>query len=181
MINVTLNLATRPWYNRRLFKGVLAAIMLLLILLAGSGGFMVLQGSRELRRLENEIKLFDKQLTGQRAGLSEKDLLLQNQQVEAINSILERRSVQGWVQRLDDLEKLVPDGVALTRIEPDTKGQGLVLNGRSRGFSELQRLIESLAGDSRFQEPVLVSHTTLSTTGQANLLQFVVTVKLVLS
>lgn len=178
MIKLTLNLATRPWYDRRLFRLVLAVVVLLLALLAGSGGYLVFEASRDLHRLKSEIRDLDQQLTSQRAGLSQKQLALQRQQVVAINRILEQRAMQRWVQQLDDLEGLVPDeGIALTRMEPDLKGQGLILHGRSKGFGDLQRLLEKLAHSSRFKEPVLVSHITVLTPGQASLLQFIVAVK----
>ena len=175
MIPLSLNLATRPWYNRRLFNTVLSAAVLFQLLLIVVGGVMVLNKSNELQRLKDGMRNLDEQRARQRSGLSQKELALHQQKLEGINVILERRSRQHWLLQLDELEGLVPDGVALTRLEPDSN-VGLILNGRCKSFADLQRLMENLSKSSRFAEAVLVSHSTLSTPGQPSLLQFVVSV-----
>ena len=180
MIRITLNLAMRTWYNRLLFKRGLLLSVLFLVMLTGIGGFMLINGSRELKHLKNEIKGLDEQMRVQLAGLSEKQLLQQWQRVEGINRILEQRRLQHWLRLLDDLEEVVPDGIAITRIDPDTKGQGLTLNGRSRGLADLELLLQNLGKTKRFAEPALVSHSMVSSAGQNSfLVQFVVTVRLV--
>lgn len=178
MISLTLNLATRLWYGRRRLHTVLSATVLFLLLLIIGGGLLVQNNAKDMQRLRNEIRSMDEQLTSQRGTiLSQNELVQFNQKLELVNTLLERRSRQQWVQQLDDIEKLVPNGVVLTRLESDSsKGQGLILNGRCKSFTDLQRLIESLAKSSRFNEPVLVSHTKLQTPGQPDLLQFVVNV-----
>jgi Tfp pilus assembly protein PilN len=180
MIYLTLNLAMRPWYNRRLFNTVLAAAVLLQLLLIVVGGVMVLKKNMELQRLEDEVRSLDGQLTRHKSGLTQKELGQQQQKLELVNAILEQRSRQHWLQQLDEIEKLVPDSVVLTKLEPDSnKGQGVILHGRCKGFTDLQHLLENLAKSSRFSEPVLISHSTLQSSGQASLLQFAVNVKLV--
>lgn len=175
MIPLSLNLATRPWYNRRLFNTVLSAAVLCQLLLTLIGGSMVLHNTRAFQRMKDETRRLEEQLTRQRSGLSQKELARHQEKLEGINVILERRSRQHWLLQLDELEGLVPDGVALTRLEPDSKA-GLTLNGRCKGFTDLQRLMENLAKSSRFTDVVLISHSTLSTPGQPSLLQFVVSV-----
>lgn len=175
MIPLSLNLATRPWYNRRLFNTVLSAAVLFQLLLTVIGASMVLNNIRTFQRMKDETRGLEEQLIRQRAGLSQKELAHQQQKLEGINVILERHSSQHWLLQLDELERLVPDGVALTRLEPDSK-VGLILNGRCKSFADLQRLMESLTKSSRFTEAVLVSHSPLSTPGQPSLLQFVVSI-----
>lgn len=179
MIPLTLNLTTRPWYNRRLVSAILAVSAILLALLAAAGGAMLLDRQQELQQLKSEIRQMEAQVAERMAGVSAKEMGEQWQQVAAINGILERHNSQHWLQRLDDLEKLLPDGISLTRIEPDNKGQGLILNGRSRSFIQLQHLLETLAESERFAEPALVTHSMAPSAGQGNQLQFVVTVRMV--
>lgn len=179
MIPLTLNLITRPWYNRRLVIATLMTAVVLLLLLAAGGGVLLIKGRQELHLLKNEIRKLDAQLTERMAGLPAKDLEKQWRQVTALNAMLERHSSQQWVRRLDELEKLLPDGISLTKIEPDNKGQGLILNGRSRSFAQLQHLLEALAKSERFTEPALVTHSMAPPAEQGGQLQFVVAVRMV--
>ncbi len=179
MIPLTLNLATNPWYNRRLVTTVLVTAVVLLVLLAAAGGGMLLKRQQELQQLRGEIRQLDAQLAERMAGLPLKELGEHWRQVAAINTVLERHNNQHWVQRLDDLEKLLPDGISFTRIEPDNKGHGLILNGRSRSFAQLQLLLETLAKSGRFAEPTLVTHSVVPSAEQGNQLQFVVAVRMV--
>ncbi|CAH2031331.1 PilN domain-containing protein [Trichlorobacter ammonificans] len=179
MIRIDLNLRTGPWYDRRFCAAALATAMVSLLLLTVAGVVMLVAGSDELRRLREETDALDRQLAAARAALPEAELLRQRRRVEAINALVDRHHGQVWVRRLDELERLVPERVALTALMPDNEGKRLSLQGRAGGFGDLQRLLESLSGATLLAEPMLVGHSAAAPAEQTGLVQFNVSVRLV--
>lgn len=178
-MRLELNLATRRHYNR---QGVVRGLWLVigglaLVVVAGIGHLYAQQ--RDISRLTKDIGRFEQQLSGQPAGVSEKDAATQKQRVSAVNAILERRSGNSWLGLLDALETVVPDGVALTSVALDPKTNQLKLEGRVKGFAAIKQMLENFDQSQRFREALLVSHSEVVFGDRARGLQFTVSARVV--
>lgn len=180
MIRIDLNLQTGPQYDRRFWNALLATAMAVLLVLTIAGVVMLVAGTDELQRLRGEIATLDRQREAMHTAVSGVELLRQQRRTAAINAVLERRSRQPWIRRLDELERLLPERIALTGLAAESGEQRLVLQGRAGGFGDLQRLLESLSRARLFADPRLVSHTAGTPAEQEGLLTFTVSVKVVL-
>lgn len=72
-------------------------------------------------------------------------------EVKTVNGILYKRSYD-WLSLLANLEQLVPEGVALRRLEPADKGAELRLSAAARNFSGVRKFIENLESSKVFSE-----------------------------
>jgi type IV pilus assembly protein PilN len=95
--------------------------------------------------------------------------------VKQVNSILYKRSYD-WLSLLSNLERLVPEGVALRGLEPSEKGAVLKLTGSARNFSGVRKFIENLESSKVFAEVYLTDQTTTKEGSQKGL-NFTVTCK----
>ena len=95
--------------------------------------------------------------------------------VKNVNSILYRRSYD-WLSLLANFERLVPEGVALNRLEPSDKGTTLQLSASARNFSGVRKFIENLEGSQVFSEVYLTNQSTTKEGTQKGL-NFTVTCK----
>lgn len=159
MIRLTANLRVAPWYDRRLWTKWLLLVACLLALLTGIGVSALVKDLQETRRIKREIARFDTRLAQENQKQAVPDAASQREQVRAVQTVLELHRRQPWLQRLHELELLLPDGCILERLEPDAAGKLLTMHGSARSFYDLQQLVERLSGAAGFSDPVLVSHS----------------------
>jgi Tfp pilus assembly protein PilN len=95
--------------------------------------------------------------------------------VKNVNSILYKRSYD-WLALFSNLERLVPEGVALKGLEPSEKGTILRLSASARNFSGVRRFIENLEGSQVFSE-VYLTDQSATKEGTQKGLNFTVTCK----
>ena len=74
------------------------------------------------------------------------------------NALIRRKTVN-WLRLLDCLEEVVPNGVALSQIEPDQRDQLLKVSGVARGFDNLRALLENMEQSRNFSEVYLLSQS----------------------
>jgi type IV pilus assembly protein PilN len=91
-------------------------------------------------------------------GVSEKEYQALLGKISFANSLIDKKTYN-WLILLDNLELVVPDGMAITSIEPEPNGHGLKLTGIARGFSKLQLFLEHLEGSSFFTDVFLSSQS----------------------
>jgi type IV pilus assembly protein PilN len=92
------------------------------------------------------------------------------------NAVIAQKSFN-WLQLLDRLESVVPDGVAMTSIEPDLKGGGVKLAGVARSFAELRRFAENLEGSKFFTEVYLLGNAERKISESQKGMNFTITCK----
>jgi hypothetical protein len=95
--------------------------------------------------------------------------------VKNVNSILYKHSYD-WLSLLSNLERLVPDGVALRGLEPSDKGATLRLSASARNFTGVRRFIENLESSKVFSE-VYLTDQTATKEGTQKGINFTVTCK----
>lgn len=177
-MQITLNLATRRYYNRRHFRLILLLVCAALVLLSGIGVSRLIGLRAESRRLATEINALEKRLSGHPSGVTEQEFGLHTRQLAALNLLLAQRQ-QSRLALLDALEAALPGGVAYTQILPEQKDNQVKLEGRVRSLATLSDLLERLGSASGFHNPTLLTTedmTPKATPGAPSGLRFVITV-----
>lgn len=167
-MRITLNLATRP------FTDVGPALKRLRIAMAvlalASIGFGL--GLHALHRKADAARARDHSLDGAIAGVSraQQDYLAMMRepdnarlltQVAALNKIFDEKAFS-WTLAMENLETVLPGGVAVTAIEPIRGKDGhITLHLRVVGPHDLaDELVENLEHSRRFFEPRIVGETS---------------------
>ncbi len=178
-MQISLNLSTRLNYNRNLVRQLLRISLGLLSFMIICLVVRIISLRIEKSRISSEINQFDRQLAGQSADVSQKDLKLRKDLILAMNAMLEKHADNSWISMLDSIETLLPSGVSVSRLAPEKKDGLLKLEGRARGLAAIQQLLENLEKSGQFREPLLVSHSEMLIGDRIQGIQFLLTVKMV--
>lgn len=167
-----LNLATRPLRNRRPFKALASALVLLIALLTGLTAFVLVkyggevsrlksvsaaasarrdEATRELRRLEADIR------RASEAGQA---------RIDIVNAIILRKTFL-WTGLFGELERALPGPSYITAMTPSFAPDGSVvlrLRVTSRSLADLMAFINDLA--ARGFKNILVGGETRSDEGR---------------
>jgi len=175
---ITPNLATRPFLNTRPVWLVAAAAGLLALILIGFNLRLYLVANRHL---DDE--------TTKRDGLELRYSALASE-VKADVDVLERvpwRSLEGrvdatnlilrehsfsWIEMLDDIERVMPYDLRLTRISPTVGSDEVTLSlvAVARNRDAMLEFLDNMIGDPRFENPTPSNEKTPEETGLATYL-----------
>lgn len=155
-----INLATKLYIDTirlRLILSVSFVIMLVFLFL----NIRTLVGNiDEADRIARAIAAHDARFKVSSKGVTEKEYQALLGKISFANSLIDKNKYN-WLILLDNLELVVPDGLAITSIEPELNGHGLKLAGIARGYSKLQIFMEQLEGSSFFTDVYLSSQSDL--------------------
>jgi Tfp pilus assembly protein PilN len=172
-MNFSINLATRVYvdFKKVNLYFVLAGVILSFWLFLSIYTFV--DNTTELKKFtEYKARLSHGADTKK---ISEADYKAFLANVKNVNSILYKRSYD-WLSLLSNLERLVPEGVALRGLEPPDKGATLRLTASARNFSGVRKFIENLEGSQVFSEVYLTEQSITKEATQKGL-NFTVTCK----
>lgn len=177
-MKLTINLATRVYIDQkkvRLFT--LLAIVLLSLLLVLNIGVLV-ERLQETERVKKDLARLEEQKKQVKHTVSDKDYKELIGHIRFANEAIAEKTYN-WLGLLDHLESVVPDGVAVTTIEPDQKNGAIRLTGVTRNFSNIQTLMENLETSNNFTRVFLLGHTATKLEDGSNALAFNLTCKAV--
>jgi hypothetical protein len=156
-----LNLATRPFYNERLVRLVLALVSLLVLALAA---FNVVQVMRltsrdaEVRRQADAAEAEAERLRAEARAISQ---TINRDQLAAVqaasreaNQLIDRRAFS-WTDLFNRFEATLPGDVRISSVTPQLDQQGRMLVAVtvvSRRVEELDEFIEALEKTGAFRE-----------------------------
>jgi type IV pilus assembly protein PilN len=153
-----INLATKLYIDTirlRLILSVSFVIMSALLFL----NIRTLVGNiDETDHITRDIAAQDARFKVSSKGVSEKEYQALLGKISFANSLIDKNKYN-WLILLDNLELVVPDGLAITSIEPELNGHGLKLAGIARGYSKLQTFMEQLERSSFFTDVYLSSQS----------------------
>jgi type IV pilus assembly protein PilN len=152
----TINLATRRYINQRAVSRSLAAVMLVAVITAGFNAYLILSNAREMGTVGDQLTASAGRYQ-KSTGVSEQEYNALLASISFVNNLLERKNRE-WLLIFDRLEGTVPDGVALTSLEPDMKDRLLKLKGEASSFGRLRKFVENMQGSSNFRDVTLESH-----------------------
>jgi type IV pilus assembly protein PilN len=177
-MQINVNLATRYYFdNRKLTIAFAVAGAILLLLLVVFFGVAVANFA-EIRRLKTEQARLEARNGRPGVAVSEKDYQAVVARIGTANAIIEKKAVN-WLQLLDRLEEVVPDGIAVTLIEPDLKARELKIGGAARNFAAIRLLLENLERSPHFPDVLLLSHKELKVTEKQLGFSFEISTRLV--
>jgi type IV pilus assembly protein PilN len=158
-MRLTINLATRIYLNMRRLNLIVAAALAVLGILLLLNLYLIVTGVRDKERLKGEIaQLEGKEKSEKSAEIPEKDYQALIGRIRFANGIIERKTLD-WLSLLDKLEGVVPEGVAITSVQPSPKEGNLKLSGVARNFGALRKFVETLEESGEFTGVYLLSHS----------------------
>ncbi len=175
-MRLTINLASRPYYHRRRMSFILLSLVVLLAGCLVAGGFRLADSNREVQRLSQGIARMAGQNRTETAALSGSELL--QKRATVLHKLALRQTTPLWLDLLNTLESVVPPGVNLSKLE-STGTNELSIEGNTRTFGDLQRLLEQLDRSDRFRDTTLVSHKEQLNPELGRLVQFMIKTRIV--
>ena len=153
-MRLTLNLATRTYFNRRAVRtGLVVASAVLGMLLLWNLVALGREASH-LRWIKQHASELEQELVRSRGlegpPVSDAVIAKRKKEVELVNGILLRESFQ-WSRLLTQLEGLSVDGITLVSIVPEARTRSHKLTGLARDVDSLRRYLDRLneRGDFR--------------------------------
>jgi len=172
-MNFDINLATRVYVD---FRKVNLFLTLLILTLISWISLSIYNFYSNLEMTHKFGEYKSRKMAGSKASkVSESDYSKFLAEVKSANTILYGRSYD-WLALLNNLEHLVPDGVALRGLDP-SKGELLKLSATARDFSAIRKFIENLEGSKSFTEVYLIDQTSMKTGNKQKGINFTVTCK----
>jgi len=156
------NLATRDYRRDRRQRQLAAvAVLCLLLLLAAQVGVWATLRQKDaaiadrLSAMERELLRHQDGVRAIRAGVAGDAVKRYEAKVAALNGILEAAAFS-WTGLLNELERSVPPGLALSEISPDTRSGRVGLRGTARTFAELDQFLRVLEQRTAFGDVFLL-------------------------
>ncbi len=166
-----INLATRVYINTRLLKLCTIAAVVLLASLLFVNVSTIASRTVEMKNLAKQIAVMDEKLKTINKGVSAKEYNALLSRINFANALIEKKTYN-WLALLDNLEIVVPDGVAISSIEPDPRGQALKLAGVARSFKNLRVFLEHLEDSKFFTDVYLASQGDAKLTDNSQVISF---------
>jgi len=158
-MRLTINLATRTYINHGQLYLALSLVFLILLGILALNVWGISSRAGETSRIKGELAAMQKKSVGSRGpAFTEPDYQRLLTHIHYANSVISRKTFN-WVILLDHLESVVPDGVAVTKIEPDPKTKVLKLSGATLSFKRLRQLLENMEQSQQFSEIFLISQS----------------------
>lgn len=159
-MKLTLNLASRPYVNRRALYVAYAALAatMVLLLVANMVYAVRLRAAGEQARQRLAALGGQGTAVGDVVRVSPEALKQQQESVAFANDILRRDSFR-WTRLLDNLEASAVEGIAIRALQPDHKDRSLQVKGAARGVDELRRYIDQLMASGHFSEVYLLEQS----------------------
>lgn len=164
-MRVTVNLATRPYVELdRIFRqlrvaiAVLAVTAIAMVFWLHARTAQAREQQREVEAVQARTAALQTERTRNEARMRQPQNAAVLQQVEFLNALFQRKSFS-WTAVLMDLEEVLPSGVQVTSIDPQTASNGEV-SIRLRVSGQRDRVVvfvRNLEGSHRFIAPRLVS------------------------
>ena len=167
---LTGNLATRPFYNERLVRGVL------IVALAGAAAWAAVnvttvmslsqQGAMLGERVRSEglrAAAARTDADGVRRGLDAAQLMSVARSATEANQLIQQRTFS-WTELFNQFEATLPADVRLVQVQPQTDDQGrlmVALTAVSRRIEDLDAFIERLEATGAFSGVLSRSDETL--------------------
>ena len=161
-MRLSINLATRTYLNNRQLTLCLIGIFCVLLALLSFNIWRITSTIGETDSVKGELTAIEQKASiGRQAVVPEQDYQRLLGHIRFANAVIARKSFN-WVGLLDQLEVVVPDGVALTRIEPDPKSMEVKISGSTLTFSRLRMLLENMEQAKTFSDIYLLSQTGIN-------------------
>ncbi|MDT8441000.1 MAG: hypothetical protein RQ723_04995 [Desulfuromonadales bacterium] len=157
-MELRINLANRPYLNRRVAWRwlLLAALGLLLILVLNLNSGLI--SYRQLRQIETRMTELDQQLVGLQGAAgrySPENHAKIRKQVDEINRLIDADQFR-WTALLSRFEELLPADVSIASLQPDFKQRALRLDAEAKDVTAMLDFIDRLLAADDFNRTYLL-------------------------
>ena len=143
-MKLSINLASRRYFNQHVLKLILSCAIVLLLLILAMQGNTYLQNHQQALLYQTHLDSLQEQLRGKLPErLTPEELAEQHQAFEQAKKLLQRDAFR-WTALFDRMEGLLPAGVSLRSFNPDYGKNSLLINGVARNLKNLQTLLDNL-------------------------------------
>lgn len=176
-MHFTLDLASRPFIDRRLVNMVSAALGIILTVLLAGNGVRCITNLGEMRSIENDSAALQKRGKGPALQVSEAERASMRTEIHFFNDIIRRRAFD-WMDLLQQVENTTPKGIWLSSLFPDRKTGMIKVEGLAGSFGNVRAYLEQLEASGIFTDVLLVSHENTSLWEKANGVRFTVSFRM---
>jgi type IV pilus assembly protein PilN len=173
-MNLNINLATRVYVNFKRVNSFLALLFLLCFVWMAFNLYRFASNQEQMNKYTEFISRTGRGGEGKAVSDAEYAKLVAD--IKNVNGILYKRSYD-WISLLENMEKLVPAGVALRSLAPHEKGESIKLTGTATGFSSIRRFVENLESSKSFTEIYLTDLVNTTVENKRQAINFTVTCK----
>lgn len=159
-MKLTLNLASRPYLNRRSLLLTYAVITALLLLLLLAQLNFWWQSGRQQTLLQTRIGELEKSLgigTAE-AGYTPEEFDALAAKITFSNGLIQKESFR-WTNLLNKLEAVMTANARIVAIRPDFKAGSMDLEGQCKTVADLRTLLDSLIGSADFSDAYLLEQS----------------------
>jgi len=145
---LTLLIVIFTFYNYRAYSSQQGKLQVLIADVAGV--------RKEVGALRQKVNKFKKG-RGVRADKGAEDIA---GRIKWINAVLERKNFS-WSEMFYSLEKVMPKGVSITKINPDYEGKKIRISGAAKGFDNVAALVDNLDASDYVKKSFLLSENAI--------------------
>lgn len=163
------NLATRPFYNERAVRLVLALIFVAISAVTAFNVTELIRLSDSQRTLgaraaqsEQDAARLRREAATVRAQINARDLETVASAAREANGIIDQRAFS-WSELFDQLEHTLPDDVRITAIDPTLTKEGqfiIQIAVQARRSEDVDQFIESLEKTGSFRDMITPTEST---------------------
>jgi type IV pilus assembly protein PilN len=170
------NLATRAYVNRKHLNIAMAAALTLLLILFFLQLRLVLHNTAEIKHLSSVQASLEARSKKQGIVFSGSDYTKLLADIKFANTIIHRKTYD-WIGLLNKLENVIPQGVTLSSVSPDTKQRTLKISGLSLNFGHIRQFMENLEDSNFFSDVYLEKQDESKATDDRKVISFSITCK----
>lgn len=178
-MQIRTNLATKTYIDKRKLNNILLAAIAVLLLFSIVQIKIGVFNAGEISRLDAMESSMESKHKKKRIDFTENNYKKLTEDIKFANGIIERKSYD-WVGLLNRLEAVVPDGLTLTSVEPNSKEKTLKLSGVSINFKTVQSLLDNLEESNFFHDIYLEKQDESKTIEGKKTLSFSISCKFAL-
>lgn len=175
----TINLVTKTYLDDRLISRIGTVIIIILLSILMLNVYFSATIAGKIGRISTKIAEIESKFAKRPVGVSEKEFTELTAKISFYNSIIRKKSYN-WLNILDQMEQVVPEGIAISSLRPDLKQQIIKIEGRAKNFKLVQIFIDKLNDSKVFTSVLLLSHSYEKNSDSSKAVQFVITCKVTL-
>ncbi len=155
-MKLLLNLASRPYVNRRALYAFYALLTCILLVLLFFNGHYFLELKAHARQIENHLRQLGRSSGPDTSGgkIDPMDFEELKGEIAFVNEILQKDSFR-WTILLNQLEEVVAEGVSLKSIHPNFKEKSLNITAEARDTETLRLFLDRMIASPHFSEVFL--------------------------
>lgn len=161
VMQIDLNLATKPYLNRRAVRFWLLLASAGLVVILGLNLSYGYQNYRQYRQVGELLQELDQRMAAvEGVALQEFSPAAYEQALEKVailNRTLEADQFR-WTDLLNRLEKLVPAGVRISSLRPDFEDRSLEIQAIAREIGDMTAFLDALLHSQGLDQAFLLRH-----------------------